>query len=132
MIADTWDPLPHEKQWYRQGGSGGQLGWLVRRNGADRVKLDREAEEITLPFKAGDWVPEREHRPMTVAQLAQVAFEADRVLCFFVGLPANKKKDWVSLSDDQKIAWMDKGPTKHEIRKALYRAVSDALRPFAA
>ena len=121
-----WDPAPQEREWYRNVGTG-DLGWVVRRGGAQKIRLDRASEEIIRALN-GEWMPENEHRPMTIAQLAQVAFEADRRLCWFVGLAENAKKEWADLNDDQRIMWMQTGPTKHPIRRELYEAVTGALR----
>lgn len=128
MSEPHWDPKPQEREWYREAATG-QLGWLVRREGQDKIRLDREAEEILRKLDTSVWVPQLEHRPLNTANAAMVAFDADRSLCRHVGLMENSRKEWASLSDDQRIAWMTDGPTTHPIRAALFRAVQEALEP---
>lgn len=126
--ASNWDPSPQEREWYREVMTG-DLGYLVRRDGVDRIKLDRTQEEIIRPFRPGEWTPEKEHRPMTVAQVAEICFLADRRLITFTHNPGLKKA-WHDLKEEEKIAWMDKGPTKDPMRKALYQGITEALRPY--
>jgi hypothetical protein len=123
-----WDPAPQEREWFRESSSG-DLGYRVRREGIDKIRLDRPHEEIVRAFKVGEWVPEQERRPMTIAQVAEIAFLADRRLITFTVNPG-LKKDWVDLSDEVKIDWMEKGPKKDPMRAALYKAIMDAMRPW--
>ena len=128
-LAADWDPAPQEREWYRNVATG-DLGWVVRRGGAQKIRLDRASEEIIRSLNA-EWVPENEHRPMTIAQVGQVAFEADRRLCWFIGMAENAKKEWADLNDDQRIMWMQTGPTKNPMRRELYEAVTGVLRKYA-
>jgi len=121
-----WDPHVNQREWYRDVTTG-DLGWRVRRGGVDKIRLDRPNEELIRPFRPGEWVPVQEHRPYTVAQVAKIAFMADQVLMSYQG---GKKKEWVSLSDDERIWWMEKGPKKNEMRARLYMAVFEAMKPF--
>lgn len=123
-----WDPAPQEREWFRQSSSG-NLGWLVRREGTDRIKLDRTGEDIVVPYRQGEWIPENEHRPMTIAQVAEICFLADRRLITYTHNPG-LKKDWGDLKDEEKIEWMERGPKKDPMRAALYRAINDAMRPY--
>ena len=123
-----WDPAPQEKEWYREAATG-ELGWLVKRGGVERIKLNRPAEDIVRPFRQGEWVPEQERRPLTIAQVAEIAFVADNRLVTFIGNPGLKKL-WWDLNDEEKIWWMEKGPSKQPQQAALYKAITDAMRPF--
>lgn len=124
-----WDPEPGEREWYRETSSG-QLGYRVRRGGRDRIRLDRGSEEILRAFTPGEWSPEKERRPLMAFHLARVAFEADRALCSNIGLPENARKEWSSLSEDQKKAWLTVGPTKDPMRKRLYESIQAGMAEF--
>ncbi len=122
-----YEPQPNQRDWYSHTRTGDR-GYLVRRDGTDYVKLDRPNEEI-LKRLNGEWHKDEEHRPMTVAQIAQVAFEADKKLCFFLGQHERARKEWPSLSDKERIAWMREGP-KGGPRQALYEAIFESQREW--
>jgi hypothetical protein len=128
LTTDNWDPAPTEREWFSHRHSGDR-GYKVRRNGQEHIKLDRPAEDITQPFKAHVWEPDQEYRPMTAAQVAQVAFAADKALCFFLGKHEAARREWASLSDKQKQFWMLKGPQDVQ-RRELYAGVFASLRAF--
>jgi hypothetical protein len=128
VTEKNFDPAPQEREWYRQVSSG-ELGWLVKRDGIEKIKMNRPDEDLVVPYRQGEWVPENEHRPMTIAQVAEICFVADRRLVTFTVNPG-LKKDWVDLTDEMKIQWMEKGPKKEQKRVALYKAITEALRPF--
>jgi hypothetical protein len=123
-----WDPDPKDREYFRECTSG-QLGWLVRREGVDRIKLDR-AMDICVPYGI-DWLAESDHRPLNMAHLAQVAFAADRMLNRFLGNQENAVKQWESLSDEQRRGWIETGPKNEGMRKDLYQAVMAALARHA-
>lgn len=123
---DHWDPLPAERQYYRSAETG-DLGWLVRRDGKDRIRLDRAMQEITKPFDDGKWVEEREWKPFSRTQVSKVLFELDKDMCSLLGLHKEAKRDWLSLSDADRIAWMKEGPGPGNLRAEVYAAVSTIL-----
>ena len=129
MSEPNWDPTPQERVWYRDATSG-QLGWMVRRDGEDKIRLDRPLEEICLKYIPGAWKAQTEHRPLNPAEVAQVAFAADCRLSRAIGIVENSKKEWQSLDDDQRIAWMSTGPTKDPLRAELFRAITGALEKY--
>lgn len=132
MTSDLqdYDPDPHDRQWFRQARDG-QLGWMVRRNGQDYIRLDRPQQEILRPYRKSEWIAEEEIRPMTRAQLAQVAFEADRALCRFLGDHGQAKAEWLSLRDEARRTWIEEGPSSRLERRKLYQAIMIALGEFA-
>src|SRR4030095_8083186 len=95
---DYWDPLPSERQYYRSADTG-DLGWLVRREGKERIRLDRAMQEIVRPFEPGDgkWVEEREWKPFSRTQVSKLQFEVDKLMCALLGLHKEGKRDWLSL-----------------------------------
>ncbi len=88
-------------------------------------------QKIELPYNRHHWVADQEERPMSVAQITQVAFQADNALCKILGMHEQGRRGWVDLSDEQRIDWMEKGPTNDPTRVAIYKAVMAVLRPMA-
>lgn len=127
-LEDHWDPPPDERTYYREGG-GGQLGWLVRRNGRDCIRLDRATQELIVPIKG--WEPDTSHKPLTLAHVAQVTFEADRALCRYIGIQAQTRKQWIDMREPERIDWMKHGPdTADPIRRSLYVSIRAAMKGF--
>jgi hypothetical protein len=124
---ENWDPQPNERQYYRSAETG-DLGWLVRRDGKDRVRLDRAMQEITLPFTPDRWIEEREWKPFSRLSIDRLLFEADKQLCHLLGLHMEAKRDWLSLSEEKRIEWMKTGPGPGGLRAELYLAVEGVLR----
>lgn len=120
---DNWDPLPAERQYYRSAETG-DLGWLVRRDGKDRVRLDRPLQEIVRPFEEGKWVEEREWKPFSRTQVSKLQFETDKLVCSMLGLHKEGKRDWLSLKDEERIAWMKQGPGPGNLRADVYKALA--------
>lgn len=95
------------------------------------LRLDRPNEEILRPLKGNaEWILDRDHRPLTKYQVAQICFEADRKLCFALGLHDNARKEWIGLTDNQRIAWMETGPQTPPIRGNVYKAIRKELAPI--
>lgn len=129
MQAPDGEAHDDAKQWYRSS-SDGELGWMVERGGQKYIQLNRPNEEILRPWSGGaHWVPEVEHRPINRAQLAKVCFEADRSLCQALGIYEPAKKEWASLTDKERIMWMEKGPKGPE-RSAVWIALNHVLEPL--
>lgn len=126
------DPPAQMRQWYRSATTG-QLGWKVTRGKNLYIKLDRPGQDIEQLWREGDWIAEKERRPLTKWQIAKVAFEADRELCRVLGLVAASKREWHSMKEELRQDWMRQGPpgTKAEavMRQALYDTIMDHLEP---
>lgn len=129
-LPDHWDPNPAERSWH-QNRVTGDFGWLVRREGKDAIKLDRAGVDEIRTFEPGEWMPKADVRPLQMAQLAQIAFTADKQYCTATGDYKRSKTDWLSLSQEQRRAWIEKGPQSDPVRKALYEAIMGALRHLA-
>lgn len=121
---------PDRRVWYSHVKTG-DLGWMVVQDGEKYIRLDRPNQEILKPFRPALWREERAYRPLTRHQLAVIAFEADKKLCLALGLQDKARKDWLNLTADERIAWMDHGPTKPAERATLYKAIMDAVGPLA-
>lgn len=125
--SQDWDPPERERVWYRSR-MDGNLGYLVVRGGKSRIRLHRPNEEIIRVFNEDDWIAEREHRPLTAAQTAQVAYEADAKLCAMLG-DYSKRHPWMNLSEEVRIKWIEKGPpAKPPIRRDLFECIMASLQ----
>jgi hypothetical protein len=127
--ALDWDPELGERTWFTHRLTG-ERGYLIRRDGEDRIRLDRPNDPYAIRKKEADWVQDESWRPITVNQRAQIAFEADRALCRALGLHAEAKRNWNELRDDDRIRWTGT-PPKDETRARLYAAVMEALEDAA-
>ena len=127
---DDWDPEAHEKQWFSHGVTG-DLGWLVRREGKDYIRLDRPDLDEIRPYEPSDWRAKAEHRPISPAQLAMVMFMADKQYCLTMGMYEKAREDWASLSQKRRRVWIETGPTEDPDRARLYAAIKGALGHLA-
>jgi hypothetical protein len=103
------------------------LGYIVRRDGKDVVRLDRPQQEIIQPYDEKVWSRERSYKPVSHVQVVQVAFEADRMLLKSLGEHAKSRKDWHALTEKQRKAWLDVGPLDPPKRAQLYKAIVECL-----
>jgi hypothetical protein len=130
-LPDYFEPSPSDREWFSDAKTGDR-GWLVRRDGRQYVRLDRGENETLRPYQEHGWIPLKEVRPLTRMQLSQVAFEADRKLCFYLGLHNEARREWLSLSDEARIKWMAKGPAGgHPARVKLWRHVMGCLKEWS-
>lgn len=116
--------MESERQWYRRK-SDGQRGYL---HAPGVVRLDRPSQVLLEPI-GHSWTPEINQKPLTKFQAAQVCFSADVQLCRALGVPL-KTKEWMSLTDEQRIDFADKGPDEPAIRAVVYERVKSALTDF--
>lgn len=124
----TEDPAPADRVFYYHTRTGDR-GYLVERDGKEFIRYDRPGEEILRKFGDRDWKIDKDYRPLTKGNLAQIAFEADKKLCFFLGEHDHGKKEWLDLKDNERIDYVENGPTSSpEIRGELFDAIYDALK----
>lgn len=117
-----WDPPEHERTYYRSANDG-QLGWLVIREGRQMIKLDRGSQDLCVRYNASDWLLEREHRPLTRVQAAQVAYEADIKLCLLLG-DFEPRRQWNMLPEERRITFANSGPpAKPAVRAHLFKGI---------
>jgi hypothetical protein len=129
-MSDDQDPPEAERTWMRHVQTN-ELGYLVKRSGAEYVKYNRESEDIAVPYKPGEWVPDVDRRPLTGAQVAQIAHAADRELCKSLGMHKEAKLEWQSIRDTQRAAMIEgKPPGKPAIRAKVWTAIWDELKDF--
>jgi hypothetical protein len=124
-----WEPSEAERTWYRHALTADR-GYLCRRNGRDMIRYDRPNDAHAIEqYEPGKWNIDREHRPLQALQTTLVAYAADQALCRALGLH-EKQREWISLPEKMRIAWIKKGPTKPAIRGELYAAVREILKPL--
>ena len=117
-----------QRSYYRHIESG-EKGYRVSRDGRDFIKIDRPGDPVERVFRAADWLPEIEVRPMPPMALARIAWAADRELRTALGILGGK--DWINLPERERIAWMQEGPSEPP-RRALYDAIMGELRAMNA
>lgn len=105
----------------------GDLGYLAE--DGEHIILDRPLERIERP-KDGNWELDKERRPLTKYQLAQIAFAADAQLCAALGQKNVNPGQWANLREQDRIKWIEHGPRKG-IRRTLYAFVLEALKPLS-
>jgi hypothetical protein len=110
-----FDPLEEDRVYVRNIVNG-NLGWLVRRDGREMVRLDRPMEEILFPMvrlpdgEPKDWAQESRPRAIGPGVAARIAFEAHRALCAALGKHMKAKAEWLSLSENARHDFITKGP----------------------
>lgn len=107
-----------EREYYRDVRTGDR-GYVVIEDGNKCIKLDRPMHSVVRAYREQDWTPDKETRPMTEAQCAQVAFAADVLLCKFLGHQALGKREWLLMKDSERIEWVKNGPASG-VRKRLW------------
>lgn len=120
-----WDPRPDERKYYRSTVDG-QRGWLVRREGQDRVRLDRPMEDYHVKLDQ-TWVSDVQQHPMSAHAAAKIAYIADQALCGAIGEFAPKKA-WIDLSDKERVRFMKDGPDVGGFRDEFHKGVKDLLK----
>jgi hypothetical protein len=129
---EDYDPPAHERAYYRDKDTG-DLGYIVRRGGTDVIRLDRPFQEIVATFTSSSgqplprWVPEVALKRLNDHQVGKVAFEADKQLCFSLGLHEEARKEWMNLTDKERIRFLNKGPKGDPLRRDLYQAIRALL-----
>lgn len=100
--------------------------------GSDRVRVEMAGGRVVWrPYHEQQWVSQDDAsmRPISPAQLARIAFEADRALCMVTGHHKEGRATWDTLFEGDRASWIESGPQGvSEIRSELYRAIRSVLR----
>ena len=123
---DHWEPEAFQRIYVRHGRTG-DLGYLVRRDGRDVVRLDRVNQEIIQDYDPHMWTTEASYRPVSHVQVVQIAFAADQLLLKALGEHQKARKSWHEISEKQRKAWLEEGPKDPPKRAELYRAITECL-----
>lgn len=117
--------------WYRHE-LDAQRGFMVVRDGKQYIQLDRPQEEILRPYREHEWTLDRQERPLSRMQVAKLTYIADQALCEILALYDHKRPEWLNLTVEKRLAWIATGPGEPKVRKDIYRAIWEALRPMVA
>lgn len=131
VSSSDYDPPAHERVHYRHHLSG-DLGYLVRRDGKDCIKYDRPGHDMVIPFTAknvNEWVPCVMTVKLTPLQRAMIAYSADKQFCHFIGAQGAARRDWMNMSESERIRYMTDGPVgpSQEERRFLFDAILETL-----
>lgn len=126
-MKPDWTPAHSERTYYRSR-QDGQRGFMVRRDGKDMIRLDREMEEILHPMDMNVWKADVQIHPINAYQLAQVAFAADREFCRVTGRTMEGKREWLSLKEKERVKWLQDGPDTGDVRDDLHDAIVGTLK----
>ena len=121
---DHWDPKPHERKYYRSA-IDGQRGYLVRRDGKDRIRYDRPMEDLHTDLSG--WIEDKQLHPMSAHAAAKIAFIADKALCKAIG-DYGPKEEWIDLSDKERIRFMKDGPDVGGFRDEFHKGIMGLLK----
>ncbi len=128
MTTEDKDPPADKRTYYRRGTTqNGQRAYLVERSGVQMLKLDSYDPEVLVKFDPAMWTIERELRPLTKMQAARVAYEQDRALCVALHMHIESRKQWVDMSPEERIEFMESGPERNAMRKKLWRSTMSLL-----
>jgi hypothetical protein len=91
------------------------------------VQLDRRGEIRVLPWREGQWIPTEDSDRLTPIQKARICYDADRAWQMVHGAPYSTK-EWHSLRDDDRRAWILGPPANADRRRLrLFRAILGVL-----
>jgi hypothetical protein len=132
-VTDNYDPTPDRRIYYTHARTGDR-GYLVRRYGTDHIKYDRVGPDQTIPFRPEDWREELGRRAFQEHEVTRVAFAADKELCRALGRVREANRQWLDLSDADRISWVTSGPPvrPHHLRAKLYRAIVEVMKSDGA
>lgn len=90
-------------------------------DGSLSVQLDRRGERRLVPYRAPEWILDREPEA-TPIQLARLMHSLDRELRILNGSYSNTLIEWVSLKDPERMAWLNRArwqPVLAQLKKHL-------------
>lgn len=129
MAEIQTQPSSVERRWVRSVKSG-DLAEVIVKDGKPFVVYPGRQGQADIPFRDGDWVDEEKPRKVTEMQCAEIAWAADQKLQYFMGERVRAKKEWLALTDDERIAYTKKGPKMPVIRRILWKLIMRATEPL--
>jgi hypothetical protein len=122
---------PDGVQWYQHRMTG-DAGY--RHRDEEMIHYHRGQDAMQVRFAPADWIEQKEPRLLTEMMVADIAFHADRRLCYCLGDYAKARREWINLREEEKISFMQKGPhavdRNLEARKKLYDHIQSALEEY--
>ncbi len=112
----------------------GDSGYLIEVDGVQRMQYDRgpTGHQESVKYNPSDWKLEEDPKPLTAHQLGQIAFECDTALCRIAGVGPRDRKQWLSMRDLDRIAWIANGPPKSDMmRRMMFELVQSFGKVFA-
>jgi hypothetical protein len=135
MSLDVWDPHPGNREYFRHRLTG-DLGWLVRRENREAMKRDiAGVDSYTLVRRDDkgeviDWNRETPPAPLNDYHVGMIAFVADNELQRHTG-DVGRVKKWLDLKEEERSRWIRQGPPEgHDLRRAVWEAIRQALEPY--
>ncbi len=123
------DPAPDRRVYYRNNATADR-GYMVKRYGADHIKLDRgPGTDETKLFRSDEWTQEARSKRFAAHEVAQIAYVADCRLWRSLGNAKESKREWISLPEEERIRFLSEGPkvSADHRRARLWRAIVGAL-----
>lgn len=121
------EPPEEDREYFREGGPHGDLGYKVFLHGDPVIRLDRANIKLR-PWNNGQgWWPADRHPPLSSSQMARCAFELDKVLCLYLGMHRESQKEWASLKPGARKSWVEEGPDSPAIRNRVWSDVMEIL-----
>jgi hypothetical protein len=106
--------------------SDGQLGKVVESTDGLMVRLDRNSQEIIMPYNPHSWL-EVEKASFTAVQIAKVQYAAD--CAYRECLGEYRLPEWISLTDQQRQGFIGRGPaTDDPVRRRMFDTISKLLK----
>jgi hypothetical protein len=116
---------PRDRIWFYHTLNGWK-GYLVEKDGKKFIKVQLVGDNALRPFSKQEWSPIRELRPLTPGHVAEIAFEADKILARALGERVPRegwKNNWLSLHPEEKRRWISgegPGPSADPKRQELF------------
>ena len=128
-LPDNYDPDPDKREWWRNNATG-EKGYLVRRNGVEKVRLDRPQEEILRSFKGNAWTIDRDLKPLMLHTEAQMCHVIDQKLLVNLGYHDEADREWHELSEPERIRFMREGQQGLREQDQQFDAIMKVLEPL--
>jgi len=127
-----YEPKPEDRVYY-ESVLHGYRGYLMKAGG--KLYIERGGGLPKLLYHNIEWKPDKVLRPITDWHVGLVAFEADKALLFALGKLKESRRQWLNLSQDDKMQWAHgpgPGTDAEPVRLELYGAIRACLKKLVA
>ncbi len=108
----------------------GDRGYIIMVDGEKWAKYDRGPQGPQLPYRESDWIEIESNTPMSLMQLAEIAYLTCNRYWYYAQNHAKARRKWDTLREEERIHWMKNGPQDETARK-FYLAVMTAGKDLA-